>query len=47
MIGFERFAEENGLAESLEAALENAGANLVWADENVPVIKDVLQKMDI
>lgn len=43
----QRFANKNGLDsnELLEAALENARHNLKWDEENVPIIKNVVQQM--
>lgn len=41
------FVNENGLDsnEQLKVALDNARYNLKWADENVPIIKSVIQAM--
>lgn len=41
----QKFAEENNLSssETLKTALKNAKFNLRWANENIPIIKDIIK----
>lgn len=45
----QRFITENGLGsnEHLKAALDDAQFNLKWTNENIPIIKDVIKRIQL